>query len=129
MSTRIAQITINLNNVGANGLRVYKRTDFDPSIPIEVNFVRQPAIDLSGVRRKISSSFIKELVTQLHLFEGEYEQDRLLPSMNHKAIISGTFEMFGKVMVHSVLMEGPGFPCFPSALYRYMTRANMAFKL
>ena len=125
MSTRIAQITINPNNILADELRVYKHTDFDPSIPIEVSFVRQPAIDLGGVRRQFFSSFIKELATQLHLFEGEYEQGRLLPSRNHEAIISGTFKMFGKVIVHSVLMEGPGFPCFPPAVYRYITGANM----
>lgn len=125
LCTGISHVTIDPKNLLADGLKLYKSPDFDPSLPLEVSYVDQPAIDMGGVRRQFYSTFIKELATQMHLFEGDYEQGRLLPSVNHEAIISGTFKLFGKVIVHSVLMDGPGFPCFPPAIYRYMAGVNM----
>ena len=54
------------------------------------------------------------------LFEGNYECGNLLPYVNHDAIISGVFKMVGRIILHSILMEGPGFPFLPLPVYQYM---------
>jgi hypothetical protein len=56
----------------------------------------------------------------LYLFEGDYTNGWLLPAINHDAILSGQFKMLGRIILHSVLMDGPGFPLFPLPLYKYL---------
>ena len=51
----------------------------------------------------------------LRLFEGDLESGHLLPAVNHDAIICGHFKLAGRIILHSILMEGPGFPFFPTS--------------
>ena len=114
MSCRCRHVTIDPNRVLVDGLtKLYKKENFNVSVPVEINFENQPAIDLGGVRRQFFSTFIKELATssELNLFQGSYEEGKMLPCINHEAILNGNFKLFGKVVVHSLMMEGPGFPC------------------
>ena len=41
----------------------------------------------------------------------------LLPAIDHNAILSGQFKMLGRIILHSILMEGPGFPVLPLPIF------------
>ena len=43
------------------------------------------------------------------LFEGENAHK--VPSYQPQAVVSGTFEMVWKMIAHSLVEGGPGFPC------------------
>ena len=92
-------------------------------MPLEVSYVGQDAIDIGGVRRDFLTNLILQLPSQLSLFEGDYATG-VLPSIGHEAVMAGHFKMFGRVLVHSILQEGPAFPFFPRSVFRYLcTRA------
>ena len=106
--------------------KVYKIPTFDARIPLEIQLEGQPAVDL-GVRRKLFAQVIREIATSsgLRLFDGDAQTGPILPALNHDAIISGHFKLFGKVVVHSLVQEGPGFPCLPRSVYRYMCHQSV----
>ena len=58
----------------------------------------------------------------LLLFEGE---DYLLPCINHNAIIAGHYRMVGRMILHSILNEGPAFPFFPPQVYYYLVTGTI----
>ena len=57
----------------------------------------------------------------LHLFEGDYDSGSgyLLPAVDHDAVIGGHFKMLRHIILHSILLDGPGLPLFPLPLYYY----------
>ena len=61
----------------------------------------------------------------MQLFEGDYDSGYLLPAINHDAILCGHFKMLGRIIVHSVLLEGPGFPLFPLPIYNYIVEGTV----
>ena len=61
----------------------------------------------------------------LRFFEGDYDAGYLLPAINHDAILSGHFKMLGRIILHSILMEGPGFPPLPLPIYHYLVHGTV----
>ncbi len=39
--------------------------------------------------------------------------------------MAGYFKMFGQVIVHSVLQEGPAFPYFPKSVFLYLCKKDL----
>ena len=129
MKTRKRRIEINPNNVLQSFLTsvIKSRSGFDVSTPLEVSFHGQEAIDVGGVRQSFLCQLMHELATssQLGLFEGDLASGKLLPTMNYEALMCGHFKMFGKVLIHSLLQEGPPFPFFPKAVYVYICTKSL----
>lgn len=61
----------------------------------------------------------------LRLFEGDYEAGFLLPSVNQDAVIGGQYMMIGKIILHSILLEGLPLPLFPLPLYHYLVDGSI----
>ena len=61
----------------------------------------------------------------LCFFEGDYDAGYLLPAINHDDILSGQFKMLGRIILHSILMEGPGFPLLPQPIYHYLVHGTV----
>ena len=61
----------------------------------------------------------------LRLFDGDLEEGWLLPATNHDALICGHFRMLGRIILHSILLEGPGFPFFPPPVYYYLVNGTI----
>ena len=122
MKTKVKKVTVSCDSIIYDALAIYKSPKFDISRPIEVELIGSQAIDLGGPRRQFFTSVLDGLAKndKLTLFEGDYDSANLLPCVNHDAVISGIFKMVGKIIVHSILMEGPGFPFLPLPIYRYM---------
>lgn len=80
-------------------------------------------MDLGGPWRQFFNVLIDDIKEDhtLLLFEGE---DNLQPSCNHDATIAGHFQMAGRIILHSVLNEGPAFPFFPEPVYYYIVTGS-----
>ena len=89
----------------------YKSIQFDSSCPLRITFRGQPAIDSGGVLRHFYSDLFEGLVhgKLLLLFKGE--EAHKVPSYQPQAVMSGMFEMVGKMIAHSLVQGGPGFQC------------------
>ena len=76
-------------------------------------------------RRQFFPDLLQEvtLSTSLNLFERN--DLYLLPLINQEAYICGHYKMLGKLILHSILQEGPGFPYFPPSLYHYICTGSV----
>ena len=125
MKARVKRVIVNADTILRDALGLYKNnTSFDIDGPLEVEFVGSEVVDLGGPRRQFFNVLIdgiKENCTLL-LFEGE---DYLLPCINHDTIIAGHYRMVGRMILHSILNEGPGFPFFPPPVYYYLVTGTI----
>jgi hypothetical protein len=82
--------------------------------------IGQPAADLGGIKRQFFSSLLREVAesTSLNLFDRN--EKYFLPTVNQEAYNCGYFKLLGKLILHSVIQEGPGFPHFPPSIYNYI---------
>ena len=103
------------------------RAGFDVSVPLEVHLTGSEAVDVGGVRRHFLCDLLHQFATsrRLALFEGDIRTGTILPTVNYEAIVSGYFKLFGKVLVHSLLQEGPSFPYLPKSVYVYMCTSKL----
>ena len=125
MKKRRRSVEIDPNDIVSSFLSLYE-TGFDVAIPLEVSFRHQQAIDVGGVRRHFLSQLLINLATSstLSLFEGQLATG-VLPSVNQHAVMAGYVKMFGQVIVHSVLQEGPAFPYFPKSVFLYLCKKDL----
>ena len=127
MLTRMRKVFINPDNILWDTLCLYKSSNFDIAKPIVVELIGSEAIDLGGPRRQFFNTVLKGLAKNecLRLFDGDLQEGWLLPATNHNALICGHFHMFGRIILHSILLEGPGFPFFPPPVYYYLVNGTI----
>ena len=121
MLTKVKKIVVHADSLVRDGICVYKSERFNIAKPVEVEIVGSDVVDLGGPRKQFFCHILDALAKNefLNLFEGDYDTG-LLPAINHDAILSGQFKMLGRIILHSILMEGPGFPVFPLPIYYYL---------
>lgn len=104
----------------------YKSPDFDPSAPISV-FVRgQPAIDTGGVLRQVFSEVFLSLSQNKgikNIFIGD--ECRKVPVFSNELVVNGFFEILGKMVAHSLVQGGPGFPFLAPPIYWYLATGDL----
>ena len=95
----------------------YKRESFHPTVQVSIQFEGQPAIDAGGPRLHFLSRFLKDFATlpSLSLFEGP--TNRLKP----QNVVTGMFTMLGKILSHSLVLEGTGFPYLIPVRFEYLS--------
>ena len=113
--TRVVQVRP--QHVVRDGLRFYKG-DTCISSELEIELVGRPAVDLGGVRRQFFTTFLREMPIALDLVE--FNGHIGFPSLHTEALVGGHYARLGRVIVHSVLQEGPGFPYFPKSIFYYL---------
>ena len=105
----------------------YKSCTFDPKVPIRIQIRGQPAIDSGGVLRQAFSTVFTLLAGNdflgLRLFTGP--SCRLTPVYSSECILTGVFEIIGRMISHSMVQSGPGFSYFASAVYSYIAKGNL----
>ena len=72
--------------------------------------------DSGALRKEFFEDSLKEM--NVRLFDGE-EYTRI-PKKDYNLDVH--FEMAGMLVAHSLLQEGPGFPCTSEAVYDYMVK-------
>ena len=103
-----------------DALSYYKRPDFDPKYPIRVQYKGQPAADTGGVMKQFFTDLLSKLAE--HFFSGT---ERKVPLYNTDILVSGLLKMTGKIIVHSILQGGPGFPVFSTAVFTYLATGSV----
>ena len=98
----------------------YKSTDFDALVPISVFLKGQPAVDTSGVLRQVFGEVFVSLFNNegiKHIFTGQ--PYRKVPLFSNKHVVNDSFEILGKIIFHSLVQGGPGFPYLYKYKYKY----------
>ncbi len=98
----------------------YKSSKFSPRAEVCISIANQPAMDAGGVRRQFMSDVLSYFATSnsMQLFEGP--TNRLRPIFRQSSISSGLLLLIGKMVGHSIVLDGQGFPCLSPACYYYM---------
>lgn len=104
----------------------YKDPNFDPDLQIKLQFRREPAIDNGGVLRQAYEDAFLALAkgeVGLKMFQGPYE--RLVPIYRSDNVLNGVFEVLGKMVAHSMIQGGPGFPYLSPVVYWYIATGDL----
>ena len=89
----------------SSGLSCYKSIDFDEYHPISVRY--GSAIDAGGPKREFFDNMFKEIILGKHL----------MPLNSPLTMMTGILQVVGKVVVYSLVQEGPGFPFLSRPMY------------
>ena len=104
----------------------YKDPDFDPELQIKIQFRREPAIDNGELLRQAYEDAFLALAkgdAGLKMFQGPYE--RLVPIYRSDNVLNGVFEVLGKMVAHSMIQGGPGFPYLSPVVYWYVATGDL----
>ena len=106
----------------------YKAPEFNPAIKMNVQYRGQSAIDTGGVLRQFFTDVFMHMVTGCEdvppLFEGPI--NRKLPICSAGTVVSGVFELVGKIIAHGIIQAGVGMPCFSPASFKYLVTNDLS---
>ena len=89
----------------------------------------EPAIDTEGggVLRQAFTDVFHEIASgesYLRLFTGHSQRLTTIYSSEH--VLPGVFEVLGKLITHSLVQGGPGFPFLAPAIYWYVATGDLS---
>ncbi len=115
-------LVVSEDNFLSDTVAYYKSPSLDMSRPVSVVYEGMPGVDIGGVRRQLFTDVLKALKEQVPMFEGpEY---RLLPIYSTSTQTSELHTILGRVIVHSLLLGGPGFPFLAPSVYWYVVSGS-----
>lgn len=120
------KVNINREDLLLDAICYYKDPDFDPRKRMRVCSKDQVALDTGGVLRQFYSDVFVALSQNgdhLKLFEGEAKRQLQLFRSEH--VVSGIFEILGKMIAHSLVQGGPGFPYLALVVYSYISTGDL----
>ena len=120
------KIKVDRDDVVMDVFQHYKDSNFDPHVPVKFQIRGEPAVDAGGVLRQVYEDVFLRILKGdggFQLFQGPL--DRVIPTYRSSTILSGTFELFGKIIAHSLVQDGPGFPYFCPTLYWYIATGDL----
>lgn len=121
------KLKVDEDDLAIDFFQYYKSNTFDARVPIKVQIRHQPAIDSGGVLRQAFCTIFGMLARNecigLRLFTGPV--CRLTPVYSSECILTGVFEILGRMISHSLVQNGPGFPYFAPAVYSYISTGNL----
>lgn len=125
----VIRVTVDENAVILDALPIYKSTKFDAASPLTVRFQNQPAVDVGGPKREFYTRLFGDIAKadgglNLVLFEGP--DGRLMPKYSTTIVYSGILTVVGKMIAHSIVQCGIGFPFLSPAAYWYIVTGDIA---
>ena len=78
-----------------------------------VHFKGEAGADSGALRCEIFEDIIYQ--ANLHLFEGKNDRQIVKKDWGLEVLC----EMFGMIVAHSIMQEGPGFPCLSPCMFQY----------
>ena len=123
------KLTVDKEDLVSDALYHYKSRDFDATTPLRIRIRNQVAVDNGGVLRQFYSDVFASLARsdEMKLFQGEVR--RRLPLFKNEHVITGIFEILGKMIAHSLVQEGPGFPYLAPVIYSYISSGDLQVAL
>ena len=114
----VQHIAVRPDHIVEDGLRSLYKGNFDVSTEVEIEIMGSLTTDLGGPKRQFFNHFLRQMPTRLNLVEEN--NGVVFFTCNTESLLGGHYACLGQVIVHSVLNEGPAFPCLPKAVYYYM---------
>ena len=123
------KLTVDKEDLVSDALYHYKSRDFDATTPLRIRIRNQVTVDNGGVLRQFYSDVFASLARsdEMKLFQGEVR--RRLPLFKNEHVITGIFEILGKMIAHSLVQEGPGFPYLAPVIYSYISSGDLQVAL
>ena len=118
MVTSSKLISVRATHIVEDALRLLYKGKYLISSPIEVELCEVPAVDLGGPRRQFFTQLLRDLPVKLGLVERNGPV--CFFTCNSDSLIGEHYARLAHIIVHSVLQEGPGFPCLPKAVFYYI---------
>lgn len=93
---------------------------FSPKAEVRIDVTTEEVVDGGGVRRQFMSYVLATFRSSktLRLFEGP--ADRVRPIFKQSSVLSGMLVAVGRIIGHSIVLDGQGFPFLSPACYFYM---------
>eukprot|EP00794_Sanderia_malayensis_P012484 gene12484-13767_t len=108
-------------------LTYYKSSEFQSNTQLAIQYKGQAAIDTGGVLRQFYSDVFFQMMNGdgdlPPLFEGA--DTRKLPVHNVGTVISGVFELVGKIFAHSIVQVGVGPACLSPGVFKYFVTGDL----
>jgi len=125
----VIRVTVDENRVILDALPIYKSAKLDPVSPVTVQFQNQPAVNVGGPKREFYTRLFNEIAKadgglNLVLFEGP--DGPLMPKYSATIVYSGILTVVGKMIAHSIVQCGIGFPFLSPAAYWYIVTGGIA---
>ena len=125
MKSRRAKLTVDQDDIFNDAIAFYKDSAFDPEVPLRMTFMNQAAVDGGGRLRHFFTD-LYSCFTQgkpVPLFLGEFGQ--MSPTHSPQVVFSGLIEIVGKIIAHSLVQGGPGFPFLSRPYYYYLATGDV----
>ena len=113
------KVTVDEDDLWQDIIVQYK-AKLDLSKQVRVCISNQPAIDTGGVRRHVYSTVFNDFVSNKYFMLFEGPQHSVRPICTAESRSSGLFTILGKMVGHSIIQEGIGFPFFSQLCFSYM---------
>lgn len=120
LSTQKEKIRVDEEDILNDAMAYYKDPSFDPTRRLRVLYTGQPAVDTGGVTRHFFSQLL-QIISEM-FFQGTNFKS---PVYNADTVASGMMKFIGTIIVHSILLGGPGFPVLSPAVYRYIATGDV----
>lgn len=109
-------------------MRIYKNPKFNLKQSPDIHFQGEQCADMGGPTKEFFhiaiNSFKKvDNVDNLQLFGGL--DGHLVPVCGVDPIVSGCYEVAGKVIAHSILHDGPGFVGLSPAVVKFLSTGSV----
>lgn len=122
------RLRLKAENALEEALCYYKSGNFDAASKIVITYKGQPAVDTGGILRQFYTDVFAQMVTGMEdippLFEGN--DRRKLPIYSAAAVLSGLYEILGKIMAHALCLCGSGFGYCSPAVYKFIVTGDIS---
>lgn len=120
------KLKVDEEDVVSDVFHYYKNPRFDPKKGLRICLKGKTAIDTGGVLRQVYTNVFSALAENkygLTLFKGDPKRE--VPVFSNMHVLTGIFEVIGKLIAHSLLQEGPGFPYLAPVIYQYISSGDL----
>lgn len=117
-------ITLSVDDESAVGdaIAYYKKRDVDLSHPLTIKY--SEGLAAGGLSRQFYSDVMMHIKDKMNALEGPVPTC-LIPAYSSQVLASGILKILGRIIVHSLLQGGPGFPFLAPFVYKYITTESM----
>lgn len=119
-STQKEKLKVDEEDVSNDALAYYKDPCFDPTKHLTIVYTGQPAVDTGEVSRHFFSQLL-QVISEMFFQGTNYKS----PIYNADTVASGMMKYNGRIIEHSTLLGGPGFPVFSPSVYRYIATGDV----
>ena len=110
-------ITVTQESILSDTVAYCKKPSLDMSCPIMVKYRDMPAMDTGGPSTQLYCDVLRKMKEDLNILG---PSTRLYPVYSSAVLAYDMLKILGRVIVHSLLHKGPGFPFLNPFVFWYL---------